>query len=47
MTEIALVTRPDGNEMMVTAFLRVARELVSSARPQLPATARALRAVAQ
>lgn len=46
-TEIALVTRADGNEMMVSAFLRVARELVSSSRPQLHATTRPLRVVAQ
>jgi DNA-binding transcriptional LysR family regulator len=45
-TEIALVTRADGNETMVSAFLRVARELDRSTRPKLPATARALHAVA-
>ena len=46
-TEIALVTRPDANEMMVSAFLRIARELASSARRQLPATTRTLHAVGQ
>jgi DNA-binding transcriptional LysR family regulator len=44
-TEIALITRAGGNETMVSAFVRVARELPPSAKP-LPATARPLHAVA-
>lgn len=47
MTEVALLTRPDSNELMVSAFLRVARELVQSTRTQLTGTTRALRAVGQ
>jgi DNA-binding transcriptional LysR family regulator len=46
-TEIALVSRADSNEMMVNAFLRIARELVQSARTQLTGTTRALHAVRQ
>ncbi|MDX6408313.1 MAG: hypothetical protein QOE13_1384 [Gaiellaceae bacterium] len=46
-TEIAVISRADGNETMVSAFLRVTRELDRSVRTQLPATARALHAVAQ
>jgi DNA-binding transcriptional LysR family regulator len=46
-TEIALLTRPHQNEMMVSAFLRIARELVQATRTQLTGTTRALRAVGQ
>jgi DNA-binding transcriptional LysR family regulator len=46
-TEIALVSRADSNEMMVSAFLRVARELVQSTRTQLTGTTRALHVVGQ
>jgi DNA-binding transcriptional LysR family regulator len=46
-TEIALVSRADSNEMMVNAFLRVARELMRSTRGQLTGTTRALHAVRQ
>jgi len=42
-TEVALVSRADGNETMVSAFLRVARELDRSVRP----AARSLHIVAQ
>jgi DNA-binding transcriptional LysR family regulator len=46
-TEIALVSRAGSNEMMVNAFLRVARELVQSTRTRLTGTTRALHAVRQ
>jgi DNA-binding transcriptional LysR family regulator len=46
-TEMALLTRAGGNEMMVSAFVRVARDLMSSTRTQLPATGRSLHVVAQ
>jgi DNA-binding transcriptional LysR family regulator len=46
-TEIALLSRPDENAMMVSAFLRIARELVQATRTQLTGTTRALRAVGQ
>jgi len=36
-TEIALVTRADGNETMVSAFLRIARTLERPLRSSLPA----------
>jgi DNA-binding transcriptional LysR family regulator len=46
-TEIAVVSRADGNETMVSAFLRVTRELDRSVRQQLPGTGRSLHAVGQ
>lgn len=45
-TEIALITRPDSNDMMVSAFLRVARELTKAASAQ-QSVVRTLRAVGQ
>jgi DNA-binding transcriptional LysR family regulator len=46
-TEIVLVSRANSNEMMVNAFLRVARELVQSTRTRLTGTTRSLQAVRQ